>query len=65
MDEYDDEDISEDIDESDEMDDDEGGVSEISSEEDDENLIHTNGIKKFNPHLGIFLGFCLSLLINS
>ncbi len=58
MDEYDEEeDISEDIDESDEMDDDEEGESEITSGEDDENLIHTNGIKKINPHLGIFRVF--------
>ncbi len=49
--EYDDEDMSEDVDESDEMDD-EGEETEISSE-DDENLIHTNGIKKLSSHLGI------------
>jgi hypothetical protein len=58
IDEYDDEeDISEDMNESDEIDDegneDEEGETEISSEEDDENLIHTNGIKKINQHLGI------------
>jgi hypothetical protein len=56
--EYDEEeDISEEMDESDEVDevddDDIEGQSEISSEEDDENLIHTNGIKKINQHLGI------------
>lgn len=51
MNEYDDEeDISEEMDESDE---DDQGESEISSEEDDENLIHTNGIKKLNQHLGL------------
>lgn len=53
VDEYDDEeDISEELDENEEMDDD-GGESEISSDEDDENLIHTNGIKKFDAHLGM------------
>ena len=52
MDDYDEEDISEDIDESEEMDE-EGGESEISSDEDDENLIHTNGMKKNHSHLGV------------
>ena len=54
MDEYDeDEEISEEMDESDEVDDDDNleGQSEISSEQDEENLIHANGIKKFNQHL--------------
>lgn len=45
------------MDESDEVDDegneDDDGESDISSEEDEENLIHTNGIKKYNQHLGI------------
>jgi hypothetical protein len=56
MDEYDeDEEISEEMDESDEVDDDDNleGQSEISSEEDEEHLIHANGIKKFNQHLSI------------
>lgn len=56
MDEYDeeeddDEDISE-LDENEEMDED-GGESEISSDEDDENFLHTNGMKKIDAHLGI------------
>ncbi len=60
MDDYDEDDVGEEsdgIDESDEIDDegngDEEGESEISSEEDDENFLHTNGIKKINQHLGI------------
>lgn len=53
MDEYEDaEDISEDLDENEDMDED-GGESEITSDEDDENLIHTNGMKKFDAHLGM------------
>ena len=55
MDEYDDEDgeeISDDLDENEEMDDD-GGESDISSDEDDENFIHTNGMKKIDTHLDI------------
>ncbi|CAF3318433.1 unnamed protein product [Rotaria socialis] len=46
---------SEEMDESDEIDDevDDDGRSEISSDDDDnERMVHTNGIKKFSQHLG-------------
>ena len=55
MDEYDDlSDESEELDESDEVDDgDEDGRSEMTSDEDDENIMYTDNMKNVNQHLGI------------
>lgn len=67
IDDYDEDEIgdeSEEMDESDEIDDDgndDEDVSEISSEEDDENFLRRNGIKKINQHLGI--GYFLYVFI--